>query len=150
MLPGVKPLWLVCEDGTEYIERFTRFLAAEFRFARVGDAAELAAATGEAAGVILDLDFRRTPADHLIDEHGLTHPTLSPAERGRLSESQGILILRALRARGSRLPAVLCADLDDPEQVAWLEVTLAPLCVVPSSESLATLAARLRRMPAAA
>ncbi|HEY3358866.1 MAG TPA: hypothetical protein VGQ83_36795 [Polyangia bacterium] len=150
MLPSLgdpapaRPLWLVCEDGTEYVTRFARFLGGEFRFARVGGAAALLAAAASAQGVVLDLDFRRTPPEELVDERGEAHPALEPDERRRLSESQGILILRALRAGGSRLPALLCADLDDPGQVAFLEATLAPLRIVPSTESLAALAARLR------
>jgi hypothetical protein len=148
MLPGVddptRPLWLVCEDGAEYVTRFTRFLGAEFRFARVGDAHALLAAAPAARGVVLDLDFRRAAPAQLVDEQGRTRAALPPEERRRLSESQGIFILQALRAAGSRLPALLCADLDDPSQIAWLEETLAPLTVVPSTESLAALAARLR------
>jgi hypothetical protein len=151
MLPGdlsaaaARPVWLVCEDGAEYVTRFERFLGGEFRFVRVPDAAALLAATAGAVGVVLDLDFRRTPPERLVDEDGAVHATLEAEERRRLSETQGILILRALRARGRRLPALLCADLDDPAQVRFLEATLAPLSVVPSNESLATLAARLRR-----
>jgi hypothetical protein len=149
MLPGVKPLWLICEDGTEYLERFERFLGSEFRFLRVTELGALLAsvATGVVAGVVMDLDFRRTAPELLVDERGQTATALSPSERRRLSEAQGIFILRGLRARGSRLPALLCADLDDPAQVAFLEQTLAPLAVVPSSESLARIAARMRGNP---
>jgi hypothetical protein len=169
MLPGVtpppeaRPRWLVCEDGTEYIDRLQRFLGAEFLFERVADAAALlAAAAGPAApapggaappapggaaapaGVIMDLDFRRTPEALLVDENGTSGQPLAPEERSRLAESQGIFVLRALRRAGSRLPAILCADLDDPAQVAFLERTLGPLAVAPSSESITALARRLR------
>ena len=156
MLPGVspppappadaRPRWLVCEDGTEYIDRLQRFLGGEFAFERVTDAAALlaAAAAGPAAGVIMDLDFRRTPDDLLDDEDGRSGQPLSPEERSRLTESQGIFVLRALRRAGSRLPAILCADLEDPAQVAFLERTLGPLAVAPSSESITALARRMR------
>jgi hypothetical protein len=149
MLPGVsaRPRWLVCEDGTEYTTRFTRFLGDEFEFTRVGDAAALLGASGGAAGVVLDLDFRRTAPGLLVDEHGATHPALAPGEHQRLAETQGILILRALRAAGCGVPVLLCADLDDPSQVAFLERTYAPLSVIPSTEGLAALACRLRRTP---
>ena len=33
MLPDLKnaaPIWVICEDGAEYYERFSRFLEAEF------------------------------------------------------------------------------------------------------------------------
>jgi hypothetical protein len=148
VLPDVDlcPLWLVCEDGTEYLDRFARFLGHEFRFERAGDAASLvaAAARGEARGVLMDLDFRRTPPELLVDESGRTSAALAPDERRRLAESQGILIVRELRARGHKLPVILFADLDDPGQVAYLAETFAPLAVTPSTESLTRLSQRLK------
>jgi hypothetical protein len=151
MLPGVsppaaQPRWLVCEDGTEYCDRLQRFLGADFHFERVTHAAALLAATGAgpAAGVIMDLDFRRTPDELLVDEHGTSGRTLAPEERSRLTESQGIFVLRALRHAGCTLPVILCADLEDPAQVAFLEQTLGPLAVAPSSESITALARRMR------
>jgi ADP-heptose:LPS heptosyltransferase len=68
----------------------------------------------------------------------------SAEERARWSAAQGILILQYLRAQGIGLPALLFADLDDGEQAAYLEKTLAPLSIVSSREGLAQLAARLR------
>lgn len=146
--PPDRPRFLVCEDGDEYLQRFARFLDAEFEFVAAGDAAALEAAlcAAPACGVILDLDFRRTPPELLVDESGAAHPALPDAERRRLAESQGILILRRLRARGHAHPALLYADLDDADQIAWLERTLAPLQIVPSHESLVTTAARLRAL----
>jgi hypothetical protein len=55
--------------------------------------------------------------------------------------------LRALRAANIELPALLFADLDDPARARFLEESLAPLAVVPSSEALSSIAARLRRFP---
>lgn len=143
-----RPLWVVCEDGTEYLERFGRFLGGEFRFVQAADAAALlgALAGGEAAGVILDRDFRRAPRERLVDENGRTDAQLSEAGRRRLSADQGIFILRLLRARGIAVPALLCADIEDAGQAAYLERTLAPLQIVPSSEGLRTTAARLRQL----
>jgi hypothetical protein len=59
---------------------------------------------------------------------------------------QGILILRALRAAQVTAPALLFADLDDPGRVKFLEQSLAPLSVVPSSEGMGAIAARLRKL----
>ena len=144
--PPVRPLWIVCEDGSEYIERYARFLDGEFAFAAAGDAAEVMSVAGERkpGGVILDLDFRRTPPERLVDEEGRTRDALPEAERRRLAASQGLLILRALRARGLATPVILCADLDDAEQIAWLTETYAPLAIVPSHEGLVETAARMR------
>lgn len=142
-----RPIFVVVEDGTEYVERFERFLGLDFRFVRAGDLEEAAGALAAArapAGLLLDLDFSRAPPAGLCDETGAIAGGRPRAESRRLAETQGILVLRALRARGVRLPALLFADIEDPEQRAYLEGTLGPLAVVPSSESLPAVAARLR------
>jgi hypothetical protein len=146
------PLFLVCEDGHEYLERFERFLHREFGFLRVasGRDAEAAVRTSGAVGLLVDLDFRRVPAADLLGEDGPPARPPSSEERTRWSATQGILIVQYLRKRGVALPALLFADLDDREQAAFLERTLAPLSVVSSREGLAQLAARLRAMAGAA
>jgi hypothetical protein len=148
MLPAVsdhRPRFIVCEDGAEYIDRFRRFLGDAFEFVAANDLAAAAAAVARADGLLLDLDFRRTPTGRLVDERGL--PPVAPDEgtRRRLVESQGILVLRALRARGVALPAMLFADLADAQQAGFLERTLAPLIVAPSSMGLREIAAWLAR-----
>ena len=69
-----------------------------------------------------------------------------------ISTTQGILILRQLRAAGITLPAVLFADVDDGERARFLERTLAPLAIGSSHlgirEIEALLRATLRRKPA--
>ncbi len=148
MLPDLKParpVWIICEDGSEYLERFARFLDERFCFVHALDGPALLAALAEgASGVILDLDFRRTPRERLVDEQGKSGRAL-PAEQARqLASQQGILILRLLRARRFFLPVLLFADLDDLEQSAYLERTLAPLSIVPSYEGLHQTAARMQ------
>ena len=103
-------------------------------FSSFAEALPLAA---ECGGLLLDLDFRRTDAALLVDEAG------APAPRSA-AEVQGILILRALRSRGVKLPALLFADLDDAQRVARLAEELAPLEVVSSGEGLPGIARRLR------
>ena len=149
MLPGVtaaRPCFVVCEDGTEYLDRFRRFLDDAFRFTPAGDYASALAATagGQAHGLLLDLDFRRTPPERLVDEAGPTRPGLDAGSRQRLAETQGILILRQLRARGVTLPALLFADLDDSEQARFLERTLAPLTIVSSRAGIVVVAGLMR------
>jgi hypothetical protein len=154
MLPPVngeapRPCFVVCEDGAEYIERFRRFLGHAFAFVPAHDLAATldAASTRERpVGLLLDLDFRRTPPERLVDERGAAAAATDEGTRRRLAASQGILILRALRARGVPLPAVLFADLDDAEQAGFLERTLAPLVVAPSSAGLGEIAALLGRL----
>jgi CheY-like chemotaxis protein len=138
------PRVLVAEDGAEYTERFTRLLGSQFSFARVGSFAELLQALSRpAAALVLDLDFRRTPPSALVDARGAPAP---PHAARELAEVQGLLLLRALRARGESLPALLCADLDDPERARLLCEELAPLQISPSSEGLPALAARLHAL----
>ncbi len=148
LLPGAagmkaKARFVVCEDGSEYTERFQRFLGAEFQFARAGHFEEVLALLPGARGLLLDLDFRRTPLSLLVDETG------APAQP-RSAEVQGILLLRALRSRGVKLPALLFADLDNPGRAARLEEELAPLQIVSSSEGLPQIAQRLREISATA
>jgi hypothetical protein len=100
------------------------------------------------AGLVLDLDFRRTPREQLVDEGGAALSVPSAGEQHRVACVQGLLILRALRGRGVTLPALLCTDIDDPGQLEHLEHELAPLAVVPSTESLPRLAQRLRSLAA--
>jgi len=147
MLSGMmsaRPLWIVCEDGTEYLMRFERFLADRFRFAHALDGLSLLDALAqEASGVILDLDFRRTPRERLVDEEGRFGNALSEEKRRQLAGQQGILILRLLRARSFRIPVLLYADLDDADQAAYLERTLMPMSIVPSHEGLLRTVARM-------
>jgi len=141
----VKPRWIVCEDGDEYLSRFRRFLGQEFEFVPAGDLQDVLRAAPGAAGLLLDLDFRRADPARLVDETGAARADLAAGERRRLAEVQGVLILRALRGRGIVLPALLCADLDDAGQARQLEEELAPLTVVPGSEGVARIGERLRQ-----
>ena len=90
---------------------------------------------------MLDLDFRRTPPGLLVDERG---QPVAPADAARVAAVEGILLLRALRDRGVGVPALLCADLDDPEQERRLAQELSPLELSPSNEGMQELARRLR------
>ena len=140
LLPGAAGMrLLICEDGTEYTERFRRFLGGEFEFVRAANFADALRLSPDARVLLFDLDFRRTDPALLVDESG------APAPRNA-AEVQGILILRALRSRGVKLPALLFADLDDADRTTRLEAELAPLQVVSSSEGLPRIAQRLRKL----
>ncbi|HYZ90120.1 MAG TPA: hypothetical protein VE620_12550 [Myxococcales bacterium] len=141
----MKPRWIVCEDGDEYLSRFRRFLGSEFEFVAASDLGGVLRNVRSAAGIVLDLDFRRSEPGQLVDESGAARADVPAGERRRLAEMQGILILRALRQRGVSLPALLCADLDDPARAKRLEDELRPLEIVPGSEGVTQIGARLRR-----
>lgn len=128
------PRFVVCEDGSEYLERFRRFLGADFAFVAASDFESARTLAGSADGLLLDLDFRRTPVARLVDERGpvAADLDLDDDRRRRLAETQGILILRQLRAAGVALPAILFADIDDGERAQFLERTLAPLRIASS------------------
>lgn len=152
MLPDLtvaRPRFVVCEDGTEYLDRFQRFLGDGFAFSPARDFESALAAAPGANGVLLDLDFRRTPPERLVDERGSAPADLDAGSRRRLTETQGILILRQLRARGVKLPALLFADIDDGEQARFLEHTLAPLTIVPYRLGIVEVAALMRAALAA-
>jgi hypothetical protein len=138
------PCFVVCEDGDEYLDRFTRFLGDDFAFVAVRDFAAARDAAARADGLLLDLDFRRTPPDRLVDEHGPAPRGLDDDRRRRLTETQGILILRQLRAAGVTLPAILFADVDDGERARFLERTLAPLKIASSRLGIREIAALMR------
>lgn len=140
--------FVVCEDGAEYLERFRRFLGDSFDFFPAHDFSEAHAAATDADALLLDLDFRRTPPERLVDEQGPAPAPLDAGTRARLAETQGILILRRLRAAGVALPAILFADLDDAGQGDFLARTLAPLTVAGSRMGIAELATLLRSTPA--
>ncbi|MFL5303697.1 MAG: hypothetical protein ACJ8F1_00720 [Polyangia bacterium] len=137
-------VFVVCEDGTEYIDRFRRFLGQSFDFVAAPDFAAARGLVAETDGLLLDLDFRRTPPERLVDEQGQSAAGVDAGTRARLAETQGILILRRLRAEGIVTPAVLFADLDDDAQAEFLRRTLAPLTLAPSRLGLRELAALLR------
>jgi hypothetical protein len=150
MVSAVNKLrFIVCEDGNEYLERFRRFLGDEFDFVAAHDYAQACDVIDGATGLLMDLDFRRTPVDRLIDERGAVGNVADDGTRRRLVETQGILILRQLRATGVALPAILFADLDDSARERFLERTLAPLTVAGSQLGLRDIAALMRARRAA-
>jgi hypothetical protein len=144
-LTPTRPCFVVCEDGTEYLDRFSRFLGDDFTFVPATDFESARASAAGADGVLLDLDFRRTAPERLVDERGFVAAGLDPERRRRLAETQGILILRQLRAAGVTLPAVLFADLDDDERARFLERTLAPLTIGSSHLGIREIGMMLRR-----
>ena len=81
--------FVVCEDGAEYLERFRRFLGDSFDFFPAHDFGEAHAAAAGADALLLDLDFRRTPADRLVDEQGRRPGRWTPARAADWSRRRG-------------------------------------------------------------
>ncbi|MBN1606832.1 MAG: hypothetical protein JW940_09365 [Polyangiaceae bacterium] len=145
----VRPRFVVCEDGDEYIQRFVRFLASRFEFVATRSHHELSDRLGSSqpvAGILLDLDFRRTPLADLIDEKGQALACAASQVQHNLIAQQGICILAALRREGCPTPAILFADLESPAQNDYLTGRLGPLEVVPSSVGLGELSTKLAEL----
>lgn len=143
--PHEKPHFLVCEDGNEYVERFERFLGAQYAFMQSQCASELVAqliAPPPPVAILLDLDFRRTDATALIDGEGRGLLNASNEERKHLTANQGIAILSCIRRLPNAVPALLFADITKAQQT-FLEQRFAPLTIVPSHVSMRELQALL-------
>ena len=76
---------LVCEDGSEYTERFRRFLGGEFEFVRAAHFHEALSLLSGARALLLDLDFSRTDPARLVDESGRAHLRLRLLESPEVS-----------------------------------------------------------------
>ena len=143
---------MVCEDGHEYTERFERMLGAHFHFVRAGHFAEARSALAQpVAGLLLDLDFRRTPAAHLVDEAGQEHA--GAGRRGAPAPGRRAGIARAAGAAVSRRerPRRCCSPIwTTPGQVEHLQATLAPMRVLSSRIGLDVVARLLGELAAAA
>ena len=102
-----KPTFIVCEDGTEYLDRFQRFLGDAFTLIPARDFAAARDAAPGARGLLLDLDFRRTPPERLVDERGPAPRPLDAGTRARLSErtSRRLATLTPAMTRRTAAPA---------------------------------------------
>jgi hypothetical protein len=145
----VLPRFLVCEDGHEYLERFERFLGSDFEFIQSRDLDSLLAQLAHRqpiAGILLDLDFRRTDKERLVNGDGRPIALLGKEECARLVANQGIAILASLRRRGFATPVLLFADIDEPQQREYLSQKFAPVELVSSHVGLSELKRRLEEL----
>ena len=106
--------FVVCEDGAEYLERFRRFLGESFDFLPAHDFDEARAAAADADGILLDLDFRRTPAERSGGKRVLVKDAVkvmlrgidAPALRSGSAPALGALtLLTVCNVLVQRLPA---------------------------------------------
>jgi len=141
-----RPLFIVCEDGGEYLERFERFLGADFEFMSAPNFSTLVAKLAQhepVTGVLLDLDFRRSDRASLVDEHGRSIAQAGKESLTQYIVNQGLFILAGLRELGIATPILLFADIDDVQQHAYIKRTFAPVELVPSHVGLKEIRERL-------
>lgn len=137
---------LVIEDGTEYIDSFSRFLPDSFAFSRAGSGPEALAALAQANAsgapyhaAILDMRFDRSPQPSLLGDLAQAAERFNgdPVKARRfLEDHQGNYILAALRAAGHTLPVLFSHDFSgEPRRWERLVQKYAPLRYLPDSAS---------------
>ena len=106
---------LIIEDGDEYLENLSRFVAGpRYLQARSGSAAIAILAQESVDLVYLDMRFDRIPREALLGDHGAaTKEHNGDPQRGwrYLENNQGLFILNALAQTGyASLPVILAYD----------------------------------------
>jgi ActR/RegA family two-component response regulator len=146
---------LIVEDGEEYLENLSRFVAGP-RYVQAHSGAEaIAILHREPVDLIyLDMRFDRTARDLLLGDHEeATRECNGDARRGwrYLQNNQGLYILAALRAEElGGIPVILAYDFSgEPRRAATLQkvhpsMTWVPDTVTPE-EIRRAIAARLGR-----
>lgn len=129
---------LVVEDGHEYTETLTRFLADGFAWTRAGSGgAALALLTEEAFdAVFLDMRFDRVPVGALLGDLEAATARFGDEERAVqfLMDNQGTVILTALRNAQHRLPVLMSYAFDEePRRFERLAATYGPVDYVPDA-----------------
>lgn len=148
---------LVIEDGHEYTDSLSRFLAQGFTWVRAGSGPEGLAHLGEglpADVIFLDMRFDRVPDGALLgDVVAAADRFNGDPTRARqfLQDHQGTYVLAALREAGHGTPVLLSYDFDgEPRRWARLQQRYAPVDFLPDNASPADIARRLRALAAGA
>lgn len=145
---------LVVEDGYEYFDTFSRFLAEDFDWVRAGHAEEalLFLAEAEFDAVLLDMCFDRIPEGQLLgDVHEAAERFNGDRQRGLLflQEYQGNYILASIRQAGFVGPVILSYDFDDePRRWRHLSGRFPPLAYLPDNFSPRLVAEKLQSLVA--
>ena len=146
------PIVLIVEDGDEYLENLSRFVAGpQYMQAHHGSAVLAALAAHPVALIYLDMRFDR------IDEHDLvgdreralqSHGGDAGRARRYLENNQGLFILEALRAHGhGQLPVILAYDFStEASRFAHLQRLHPALTWVPDAIAPGEIRARLERV----
>ena len=143
---------LVIEDGTEYIECYTRFLPTGFAFTRAGSGPRALALLGEAAFdvIVLDMRFDRAPEAELlgnVDEVADRFNGDLVAARVFLEDQQGTFILAAIREAGHALPVLLSHDFStEPRRWERLSARYAPVAYLADEAGPAEVGQQIRAL----
>ena len=143
---------LVVEDGFEYLETYSRFLAQGFVWERAGSGREaLPRLAGEAwDAVVLDMCFDRVPPEALLgDLPSIADRFNGDADQARtfLETHQGLYVLEAIREAGHRLPVLLSHDFEDePRRWSRIYQRHQPLDYLPDNVGPAEVARRIRQL----
>lgn len=144
---------LVIEDGTEYVDSLTRFLADGFAFVRAGSGpvalAALSAAGDGFGAAVLDMRFDRAPESELLGDAGQVAEQRfngdPVAARRHLEDHQGTYILAAIRDAGHALPVVLSYDFGgEPKRWQRLAARHGPIAYAADDAGPAEIGALIR------
>lgn len=140
---------LVIEDGFEYSETLSTFLAEGFDWERAGSgpaALELLESRTYDA-VFLDMRFDRVPLSELLGDMEATSDRFNGDDvqaRAHLEDHQGLYVLAALRKAGHTVPVLVSYDFDD-EPGRWERIAArqGPVDYLPDNASPADIASKL-------
>ncbi len=145
---------LVIEDGFEYSETLSQFLAEGFTWVRAGSgpAAMKLLAAEPFAVIFLDMRFDRAPEDELLGdlEEASDRFNGDPVQARRfLEDHQGNYVLKALRDAGRSEPVLMSYDFDgEPRRWQRIVQRFGPVDYLPDNASPADIAGRLRTLAA--
>ncbi len=149
---------LVIEDGFEYTETLSRFLADGFEWVRAGSGPEGLSALQSANSddvdgfdaVFLDMRFDRVAEDALLGDVERTADRFNgdPVQARRfLEDHQGLYVLAAIRDAGLTVPVLLSYDFDgEPRRWTGLVSRHGPVDYLPDNASPSDIAHRLRTL----
>lgn len=143
---------LVIEDGSEYSETLSRFLADGFTWVRAGSGPEglKMLDAGGFDAVFLDMRFDRVEPGQLLGDFDATADRFNgdPVQAQQfLEDHQGLFVLAALREAGLEVPVLLSYDFDaEPQRWERIEARQGPVDYLPDNASPADIAERLRAL----
>lgn len=143
---------LVVEDGFEYTETLSEFLADGFCWVRAGSgpAALRALESTVYDALFLDMRFDRVALSELLGDLEATADRFNGDDvqaRRFLEDHQGLFVLAALREAGHQLPVLVSYDFDaEPARWARLAARQGPVDYLPDNASPRDISSRLEAL----